>query len=182
MYKQSEEKLDGNDRYEGYCIDLLKEIAALRKFNYTIHEVKDKAYGSKDQTGKWNGMVGELQRGEADLAAASLTISYSRSEIIDFTVPFMHLGISILFKVRIFPRRSYSTLLRLHLQKPEKKDPSLFTFLSPLSLDVWIYMLAAYVGVSLMLWILARFSPYEWYRSDWRKSKWVVERRRLVQL
>ncbi len=57
----------------------------------------------------------------------------------------MHLGISILFK------------------KPEKKDPSLFTFLSPLSLDVWVYMLAAYVGVSLMLWILARFSPYEWY-------------------
>uniref|UniRef100_A0A914UQJ0 Ionotropic glutamate receptor C-terminal domain-containing protein n=2 Tax=Plectus sambesii TaxID=2011161 RepID=A0A914UQJ0_9BILA len=82
---------------------------------------------------------------EADLAVASLTISYSRSEVIDFTVPFMHLGISILFK------------------KPEKKDPSLFTFLSPLSLDVWIYMLAAYVGVSLMLWILARFSPYEWY-------------------
>lgn len=79
------------------------------------------------------------------MAVASLTISYSRSEVIDFTVPFMHLGISILFK------------------KPEKKDPSLFTFLSPLSLDVWIYMLAAYIGVSLMLWILARFSPYEWY-------------------
>ncbi len=68
-----------------------------------------------------------------------------RSEVIDFTVPFMHLGISILFK------------------RPFEEDPGLFTFLRPLSLDVWIYMLAAYVGVSLMLWILARFSPYEWY-------------------
>ena len=78
------------------------------------------------------------------MAVASLTISYQRSEVIDFTVPYMHLGISILFK------------------KPGEKDPNLFSFLEPLSLDVWIYMLAAYVGVSLMLWILARFSPYEW--------------------
>ena len=30
-------------------------------------------------------------------------------------------------------------------------------------LEVWIYMLAAYVVVSLTLYVLARFSPYEWY-------------------
>jgi len=29
--------------------------------------------------------------------------------------------------------------------------------------EVWIYMLAAYVVVSLWLFVLARFSPYEWY-------------------
>ena len=29
--------------------------------------------------------------------------------------------------------------------------------------QVWIYMLAAYVVVSLSLFVLARFSPYEWY-------------------
>jgi len=29
--------------------------------------------------------------------------------------------------------------------------------------EVWIYMLAAYVVVSLSLFVLARFSPYEWY-------------------
>lgn len=57
----------------------------------------------------------------------------------------MHLGISILFR------------------KPKNPEPSLFSFLSPLSLHVWIYMLAAYIVVSLMLWLLARFSPYEWY-------------------
>ncbi|EYB97032.1 hypothetical protein Y032_0143g2350, partial [Ancylostoma ceylanicum] len=80
-------ELTGNDKYEGYCIDLLKKIARLTKFNYTIHEVKDKAYGIREENGKWNGMVGELINGEADLAVASLTISYSRSEVIDFTKP-----------------------------------------------------------------------------------------------
>ena len=48
-------------------------------------------------------------------------------------------GVSILFK------------------KPMKKPPNLFSFLSPLSLDVWIYMATAYLGVSVLLFILARY-------------------------
>jgi ABC-type amino acid transport substrate-binding protein len=38
-----------------------------------------------------------LQR--ADLAVASMTINYARESVIDFTKPFMNLGIGILFKV-----------------------------------------------------------------------------------
>ena len=37
---------------------------------------------------------------KADLAVASMTINYDRESVIDFTKPFMNLGISILFKVR----------------------------------------------------------------------------------
>ncbi|VDK41779.1 unnamed protein product [Anisakis simplex] len=148
------EQLNGNDQYEGYCIDLLQKIAEIRKFKYILHEVKDKSYGSKEANGKWNGMVGELQRGDADLAVASLTISYSRSEVIDFTVPYMHLGISILFK------------------KPETTDPSFFAFMSPLSVDVWVSMLAAYVVTSLAIWLLAAISPYE--RLDSNRDRSLV--------
>lgn len=36
---------------------------------------------------------------KADLAVGSMTISYAREMVIDFTKPFMNLGISILFKV-----------------------------------------------------------------------------------
>lgn len=41
-------------------------------------------------------------------------------------------------------------------RKPIKQPPNLFSFLSPLSLDVWIYMVTAYLGVSVLLFILAR--------------------------
>ena len=41
-------------------------------------------------------------------------------------------------------------------KKPMKKPPNLFSFLSPLSLDVWIYMATAYLGVSVLLFVLAR--------------------------
>lgn len=139
----SSDEQNNNDLYEGYCIDLLRKVAEMNKFNYTIHEVKDKAYGIREANGKWNGMVGELMSGEADLAVASLTITYSRSEVIDFSVPYMHLGISILFK------------------KPAETETDWFMFLSPLSWEVWLCTFASYLGTSITLWLLARISPFE---------------------
>lgn len=34
--------------------------------------------------------------------------------------------------------------------------------MNPFALEVWIYWLVAYVVVSVTLYIVARFSPYEW--------------------
>ncbi|KAI1707457.1 ligand-gated ion channel domain-containing protein [Ditylenchus destructor] len=134
--------LTGNARYEGYCIDLLDKIAKMRNFTYEIHEVHDKTYGVREGQ-RWNGMVGELMSKEADLAVASLTVTYSRSEVIDFTVPYMHLGISILFK------------------RPLEAQPGLFTFTLPMSNDVWLAMLGAYIFASAAIWLMAQLSPYE---------------------
>lgn len=53
--------LTGNDRYEGFCIDLLKEIAAMVGFEYRIELVPDGKYGVYDlETGEWNGIVRQL--------------------------------------------------------------------------------------------------------------------------
>lgn len=51
------------------------------------------------ETKSWNGIVRELIERRADLAVASMTINYARENVIDFTKPFMNLGIGILFKV-----------------------------------------------------------------------------------
>lgn len=60
MYK-SDKRLKGNDRFEGYCVELLQEISSLLKFNYTIKLVDDGKYGSPEGTEEiWSGMVGEL--------------------------------------------------------------------------------------------------------------------------
>ena len=50
---------------------------------------------------KWfvkNLKVGELVRHEADLAVAPLTISSQREMAIEFSIPFMNIGISIMIK------------------------------------------------------------------------------------
>ncbi|XP_064086754.1 glutamate receptor ionotropic, kainate 2-like isoform X3 [Macrobrachium nipponense] len=145
MLKENPERLKGNDRYEGFCIDLIDEIAKIRGFNYTFHEVGDKNYGSKDRTtGEWNGIIRELLDHKADLGIVDFTITYEREEAVDFSMPFMNLGISIIYK------------------KAQKKPPNLFSFTSPFSGDVWIYMATAYLGVSVLLFILARAAPDEW--------------------
>ncbi|XP_066961996.1 glutamate receptor ionotropic, kainate 2-like isoform X1 [Macrobrachium rosenbergii] len=145
MLAESPLKLTGNDRYEGFCIDLLTEVAAKLKFNFVLMPVEGNAYGSYNKTtGNWSGMIKELLEGRADLAMTDLTISHERQQAVDFTMPFMNLGISILYV------------------KPKKAPPSLFSFLSPLSYEVWIYMITAYVGVSLLMYFLSRLSPYEW--------------------
>ena len=55
------ETLLGNDAYEGFCVDMLAMIAKKVGFTYQIHIVNDDNYGSyNNDTGKWNGMVGEL--------------------------------------------------------------------------------------------------------------------------
>ena len=141
MVTQSDQQMNGNDAFEGFAIDLISEIAEILKFNYTFKWVDDGAYGFRNkETGEWNGLMGELLAQKADLAITDLTITYEREQAVDFSMPFMNLGISILYK------------------KPQKKPPDLFSFLSPLSLDVWIYTAAAYLGVSILLFILARFN------------------------
>ncbi|XP_030887322.1 glutamate receptor ionotropic, kainate 3 isoform X1 [Leptonychotes weddellii] len=145
MFRKSDRTLFGNDRFEGYCIDLLKELAHILGFSYEIRLVEDGKYGAQDDKGQWNGMIKELIDHKADLAVAPLTITHVREKAIDFSKPFMTLGVSILYR------------------KPNGTNPSVFSFLNPLSPDIWMYVLLAYLGVSCVLFVIARFSPYEWY-------------------
>ena len=68
-------------------------------FKFRLYSVPDHLYGVQDEvTGEWTGIVRQLIDRRADLAVASMTINYARETVIDFTKPFMNLGISILFK------------------------------------------------------------------------------------
>uniref|UniRef100_A0A8C4QMV0 Glutamate receptor n=1 Tax=Eptatretus burgeri TaxID=7764 RepID=A0A8C4QMV0_EPTBU len=143
--RSSSEQLTGNARFEGYCADLLVELSAILGFSYEIRVVPDNKFGSQEENGQWNGMVKELIQHKADLAVAPLSISYRREKVIDFSKPFMTSGISIMYR------------------KPNGTCPGLFSFLYPFSSEVWIYILLSYLGVCSVLFIVARFTPYEWY-------------------
>jgi len=119
---KDDKNLTGNSKYEGFCIDLLHRIASQVGFHYAITLVPDNKYGAYDPTTKqWNGIVRELMDKvidnrykhimryslskyififqKADLAMGSMTINYARESVVDFTKPFMNMGIGILFKV-----------------------------------------------------------------------------------
>ncbi len=60
MHKKSDKPLYGNDRFEGYCLDLLKELSNILGFSYEVKLVTDGKYGAQNDKGEWNGMVREL--------------------------------------------------------------------------------------------------------------------------
>ncbi|MEQ2259990.1 Glutamate receptor ionotropic, kainate 4, partial [Xenotaenia resolanae] len=101
MLRPNHQELEGNDRYEGFCVDMLKELADILKFKYRIRLVGDGVYGVPGANGTWTGMVGELISRKADLAVAGLTITAEREKVIDFSKPFMTLGISIMYRVHL---------------------------------------------------------------------------------
>jgi hypothetical protein len=39
--------LTGNDRYEGYCVDLAEQLSKIVNFTYEFRLVKDKKFGAK---------------------------------------------------------------------------------------------------------------------------------------
>ena len=74
---------------------------------------------------------------EADVAIAPLTISSMRERVIDFSKPFMNLGISIMIK------------------KPEKQKPGVFSFMDPLAFDIWMCIVSAGSVCLLALLVLS---------------------------
>ena len=50
-----------SEKYEGYVVDLIRELKKEVKFNYRMYIVADQAYGAYDEkTGLWNGMIRDL--------------------------------------------------------------------------------------------------------------------------
>uniref|UniRef100_A0A8C6U8K0 Glutamate receptor n=1 Tax=Neogobius melanostomus TaxID=47308 RepID=A0A8C6U8K0_9GOBI len=142
MLKKNADLFMDNERYEGYCVDLAAEIAKHCGFKYQLKIVSDGKYGARD-----------LVYGKADIAVAPLTITLVREEVIDFSKPFMSLGISIMIK------------------KPQKSKPGVFSFLDPLAYEIWMCIVFAYIGVSVVLFLVSRFSPYEWHTEEYEDGQ-----------
>lgn len=68
--------------------------------------------------------------------------------MVDFTKPFMNTGISIMIK------------------RPDKQKPNILSFKEPFSNSMWICIMCGFAGVSLVLVLIGRFSPYEWQNNS----------------
>jgi len=99
------EYVDGTT-YKGFIPDLLDVIALEEPFSYKIVLSPDGKWGSP-RDGKWDGMVGMVANKEADLVAADLSTTQRRMEVLDFSLPFLTSGVTILM-------RSPGTSWKLH--------------------------------------------------------------------
>ncbi|KAL0902302.1 hypothetical protein ABMA27_000205 [Loxostege sticticalis] len=134
-----------NDPYKGFCVDLAEMLSDKLEIKYEFRLVKDGKYGNENPkiVGGWDGMVGELLRKEVDMVIAPLTVTLERETVIDFSKPFLSFDL-----------------------KPGanniKDDTSIFSFLQPLSKEIWLCIVFSLFAVSVVLFLVSRFSPNEW--------------------
>ena len=131
-------------RVEGFCVDLAYAICH-DKLKLPYKFLIETQYGNQNDRGQWDGMIGALVNRDADLSIATLTINGAREKAVDFSKPFIDLGISIM------------------IRKPEKQKPGVFSFMDPLSKEIWICVIISYLFVGAILFAVSRCSAYEWY-------------------
>ena len=118
----------GNEQYEGFVKDLLDEIASAGQFRYTLHLSVDGRYGTPVGDGKWNGMMGMVQDGTVDLAAADLSVTHDRLEHLDFSQPFIISRLTIL------------------LRRVQQTSSVMSSWLRPFSAVTWLLLLVSYLA------------------------------------
>lgn len=79
---------------------------------------------------------------KADLGICDLTITSERSNAVDFTTPFMNVGIGILYS------------------KAENQSSPFFIFISSLKFNVWLYMSLGYIAVSILVFVISKTPPH----------------------
>ncbi|XP_002133910.2 uncharacterized protein Ir8a [Drosophila pseudoobscura] len=132
----------GEPIWEGYCIDFIQRLSQKLNFEYEIVAPQTGHMGEMNEEKEWDGVVGDLVRGETDIAIAALKMYSEREEVIDFLPPYYEqTGISIV------------------IRKPVRKT-SLFKFMTVLRLEVWLSIVAALVGTAFMIWFMDKYSPY----------------------
>ncbi|XP_066276268.1 glutamate receptor ionotropic, delta-1-like [Branchiostoma lanceolatum] len=151
--------------FYGFCIDILDQMAKDHNFRYDIYETPDRKFGVQLDNGSWNGAIGQVLARHADIAVSDLVISAQREEVVDFTKPYLDYGV------------------RLILKKPVDKEQNWWGFLAPLDGTVWWSILGAVFSVSVLLYLLHRYSPYGSYKqphgpekhhSDLKETVWFI--------
>lgn len=77
MLKETPTQLIGNDRFEGFGIDLIEELSKMLGFNYTIIIQEDSYNGNYNATIKeWNGLIGAIIKGVASFKFCSRELNH----------------------------------------------------------------------------------------------------------
>lgn len=74
--------------FDGLGPDILKAMRAISNFTIEWHVPEDRVFGVPLANGSWTGLVGALQRGEADLSGV-MAVTHARSAVLSYNTPFI---------------------------------------------------------------------------------------------
>ncbi|XP_071546419.1 glutamate receptor-like isoform X2 [Panulirus ornatus] len=128
---------------DGYVAEVVRVLE--RRLNFTAVVTATNTFGSQLLNGSWNGMLGFLTRGEADMSPLDFSPSWARAQAIDFSEWFSTDGVIIISKTPDL------------VQLP-------FLLLQIFSGWVWLSIVAVGVVTGNLLWAFDYILHYD--RSD----------------
>nr|XP_053641776.1 uncharacterized protein LOC128695299 [Cherax quadricarinatus] len=134
--------------FKGLLVQLLDYIAHSINFTYSFVTPADGSSGNINSDGRWSGIVGMVMREEADLSGSPLTVTASRSQVLDMTMPVMW---------------SYLTFVG-SLGRPEI-DP--WGFVLPFTPVLWLIV---FVSMFIMMATMLALSSFPSIMSPGRKT------------
>ena len=129
--------LKNSSKKIGLVKDILDLLSERMNFTYDLHWCGDGNYGAPDANGVWNGMVGEVLYGRADMAAADLTVTAARSEVVKFSTAYMKTDLGFIYK------------------KPDKYF-HFGVFFTPFSAPVWILVVGCSLSSSFFFYMFEK--------------------------
>ncbi|TRY80468.1 hypothetical protein TCAL_13350 [Tigriopus californicus] len=73
--------------FSGITWEILQRTSDILDFTFTFVQPEDGKWGSIDQSGEWNGMIGMIQRKEIDFAIGPFGMNPERARACEFSVP-----------------------------------------------------------------------------------------------
>ncbi|XP_066933067.1 glutamate receptor ionotropic, NMDA 2B-like [Clytia hemisphaerica] len=118
----------------GYVLELFQMVLKDLNLEVDMYVVEDGKYGKEQPNGEWDGLIGDLKSGKADIGVGSLSISGARSKVVDFTSPWLEIDLGLLVKPKI-----------------SKLDFLNFEFIAPLGTDLQLVLWVTVIGVMFVV-------------------------------
>ncbi|XP_046363536.1 probable glutamate receptor [Haliotis rufescens] len=92
------ERDSGIVTYSGISGEYMDYLSKSFNFSYKYIEPPDKLWGHKTEDGNWTGIVGLLQREEADMCSVPYAFNIERAEVMEFTYPVLMEYSTVIYK------------------------------------------------------------------------------------
>ncbi|XP_045595258.2 glutamate receptor ionotropic, delta-2-like [Procambarus clarkii] len=126
----------------GVDIDVVHSLARFYNFSVTyVQPAQGELWGEEGEGGLWSGLVGLLQRGQAQVGVASIYVSAARASVIDFT-------------------QYYDSRMSCFMARVEQPLPRWQALAYPFSAHAWSTIVAGFLLLGPVLCLLARASRY----------------------
>ncbi|GFV38656.1 glutamate receptor ionotropic, delta-1 [Trichonephila clavipes] len=127
----TEETVNGKYVLDGVEGKLLQCIAEKLNFEFEILYSPNGQFGTSNSNGTWDGVIGLVQSGKADMGFGALCITEERLEVIDFSI-------------------SYNVLQKSFITKEPSQLPKITVFTYPFTLNVWILYALMILAVTVL--------------------------------